>query len=99
MSTHGNREHTMRFIHTPLFGLALVALGACADTQPRNACSVQATSGRYDIGGFNAKYTALTVEGAGCKALVGVEKPGDVIGETLGVGLFGRLGDTLALKP
>jgi hypothetical protein len=39
------------------------------------------------------------VTGAGCKALLGVEKTGDVVGETLGVGLFGKLGDTLAVKP
>ena len=89
----------MRGIRKPVLVAALWALGACADTQPRNACSVQATSGRYDIGGFNAKYTALTVTGPGCKSLLGVEKTGDVVGETLGVGLFGKLGDTLAVKP
>ncbi len=93
----------MRVITSPAIGSALaLALGlvaGCSDTQPRNACSVQGTSGRYGVGGFNAKYTALSVTGTGCKGLLGVEKAGDVIGETLGVGLFGRLGDTLALKP
>lgn len=99
MNTTGKKGSSMSRITGFALASAIAALTGCSEEQPRNACSVQVTIGRYGVGGFASKYTLKSASGEGCEGYLGTSTVGAVTGETIGVTLYGRQGDIVALKP